>query len=93
MIILFDKPAGSTAESLGFFLNRGSTIVCKWRSGTDPVSLQVKVGDSYDPVLDASGNAVTLTPTSTGYTINAAGTYRVTAGSTSSILATATQGI
>lgn len=93
MIILFDKQAGQTAESWGFFLNAGSSVVARWRSGTDPVNLQVKVGDNYDNVLDNTGTPVALTPTAPSYTINGAGTYRVTAGSTSSILATASQGI
>ena len=93
MIILFNKPVGTAGESLGFFLNSGSTVIAQWLSGTDPVNLQVKVGDNYVNALDGSGVAITLTPTTQQYTINGAATYRVTAGTGSAIIATATQGI
>lgn len=87
MIIVMNKPAGSVGESLAQTLPRGSSVVAKWLSGTDPVALQIQnTLDGYDPVLDSVGAAVTLTPTAPQYTLTAAGNYRVTAGSTSAII-------
>ena len=93
MIIMFRKPAGTAAESLGFFLNSGSSVIATWQSGTDPVNVQVKVGDEYVNVLDDSGAAITLTPNAPQYTLRGAATYRLTAGTDSAITATATQAI
>lgn len=93
MIVLFRKPIGTAAESWGFFLNSGSTVVGTWTSGTDPISLQILVDGTYQNVLDTGGLAVTLTPTAPNYTVNGAATYRVTAGTGSAITATATQAI
>lgn len=93
MIVMFRKPVGIAAESLGFFLNNGSTLIATWQSGTDPVNVQVKVDDEYVNALDSGGADITLTPTSPQYTLTGAATIRMTAGTGSAITATATQAI
>lgn len=89
MIVIMNKPVGSTGESLAQTLPHGSSVCAKWISGTDPVSLQIQTGpDDYSNVLDSGGVAVTLTPAAPCYTTTGAGNYRVTAGSTSAIVVT-----
>lgn len=79
--LMVDKALGSTsAQTGGFFLNAGSTIVASGLSGAETIGILIHIdGSTYVDAKDESGAAIELDATNNSVTILGTATYAIDA--------------